>query len=295
MSQVNLDQTAMTPDIQNVQEENPRVKLGQILKKARITRELSYDDVIKATCIRQRIIQALEEGNFNHIGSETYVKGFIKTYAAFLGLVPDTLLALYEENPIKKKYVHPFDMAFPSPISMAPTRKLLFACAFALAFLLVGFTLYDPFSDRSEQKTDVALAKFTSYLEENDKIDNNKPLSVTLTPDENEIDSSPLSLTPVGDPQAMLKQVSKRYNLAQGAENIILEPQKVGWIELYQGDKLVLRTKLMPSSRYFLGKEQHQKLVVKQGNWLQASYQGLPLKMDPVAECNDYSCDMPQN
>lgn len=286
MSRVNKDTEAMTPAQEDTTQSDPRLQLGQILKEARIAKELSYDDVVKATCIRQKIIEALEGGNFNKIGSETYIKGFIKTYATFLGLFPDTLLELYEESPVTKKYVHPFDMAFPSPISMAPTRKLILTCGIALFFLLISFTLYDQHMRAQQDNQDFVLSKFSSYLDEGDKATPEQPQAVAL------VEEAPLM--PFGNPAMILKQVGKRYNLPQGADNIVLDPNQIGWVELYQDDTLILRTKLRPSSRYYMNKEPGQKIVAKEGNWLRASYKGQTIPMSQSQTCNDHFCAIPQ-
>lgn len=287
MSTVNQDKEAMTPAQNDQTHQDPRVQLGHILKQARIRKELSYDDVIEATCIRQKIIEALEEGNFTKIGSETYIKGFIKTYATYLGLLPDTLLALYDENPVTKKYIHPFDMAFPSPITMAPTRKLILTCGLALFFLLTAFTLYENVIYDKVSPQDFVLSKFSSYLNEEGRTPEAEAEEIVEQNDA-------LPMMPYGDPETMIKQVSRQYRVAQGTENIVLEPSKIGWVELYSGDELLLRTKLMPSRRYYLNKEPNQKLVVKEGNWLKASFKGQPLSMDQAPMCNDYTCIMPE-
>ena len=61
-------------------------QIGTSLREARIRRGLELRDVEAVTRIRPRYLQALEEEQFDLLPSPTYVKGFMRTYAEFLGL-----------------------------------------------------------------------------------------------------------------------------------------------------------------------------------------------------------------
>lgn len=60
--------------------------IGSSLREARIKRGLSPGDVHKAIRIRDRYLQALEEERWELLPGDAYVKGFLRTYAEFLGL-----------------------------------------------------------------------------------------------------------------------------------------------------------------------------------------------------------------
>src|SRR5581483_9208311 len=61
-------------------------EIGSSLREARIKRGLSSADVQKAIRIRDRYLQALEEERWELLPGDAYVKGFLRTYADFLGL-----------------------------------------------------------------------------------------------------------------------------------------------------------------------------------------------------------------
>src|SRR5918998_5145221 len=61
-------------------------QIGTSLREARIRRGLDLAEAEAATKIRPRYLQALEEEQFDLLPSPTYVKGFMRTYAEFLGL-----------------------------------------------------------------------------------------------------------------------------------------------------------------------------------------------------------------
>src|SRR5689334_5727175 len=71
-------------------------QIGESLREARTRRSLTPADVHKAIRIRERYLTALEEERWEMLPGEAYVRGFLKTYADFLGL--DGNLYLDEYN-----------------------------------------------------------------------------------------------------------------------------------------------------------------------------------------------------
>src|SRR4051794_32665053 len=61
-------------------------EIGNSLREARARRKLSYDQVEAETKIRAKYIRCLEDEDFDVLPSGTYVKGFLRTYADYLGL-----------------------------------------------------------------------------------------------------------------------------------------------------------------------------------------------------------------
>jgi len=60
--------------------------IGDSLREARTRRGLSAADVQKDLRIRERYLTALEEERWELLPGEAYTKGFLRTYAEFLGL-----------------------------------------------------------------------------------------------------------------------------------------------------------------------------------------------------------------
>src|SRR5207237_4202796 len=61
-------------------------ELGSSLREARSRRQIGIAQIEQATKIRGKYLRALEEEQFDLLPSETYVKGFLRTYADYLGL-----------------------------------------------------------------------------------------------------------------------------------------------------------------------------------------------------------------
>jgi len=61
-------------------------EIGNSLREARHRQQLELSEVEQATKIRSRYLKALEEEAFDALPAQTYVKGFLRTYADYLGL-----------------------------------------------------------------------------------------------------------------------------------------------------------------------------------------------------------------
>jgi cytoskeletal protein RodZ len=77
--------------------------VGQILKEERIKKNLSLEEVERATKIRKKILASLENGDWKNLPSTTFVKGLIKNYGKFLSLDHPELIAFYRREFDEKK------------------------------------------------------------------------------------------------------------------------------------------------------------------------------------------------
>jgi hypothetical protein len=61
-------------------------EIGNSLREARLRRELDFPELEQGTKIRAKYLRALEDENFDQLPASTYIKGFLRTYADYLGL-----------------------------------------------------------------------------------------------------------------------------------------------------------------------------------------------------------------
>jgi cytoskeletal protein RodZ len=61
-------------------------EIGNSLREARVRRGIDFAQAELATKIRGKYLRALEEEQFSLLPAQTYVKGFLRTYAEYLGL-----------------------------------------------------------------------------------------------------------------------------------------------------------------------------------------------------------------
>lgn len=72
--------------------------VGNYLKNARESKNITFQDIEKATRIRAKNLQALEQEQWDQFPSKTYVQGLLKKYAKFLELDEEKLLAYFRRE-----------------------------------------------------------------------------------------------------------------------------------------------------------------------------------------------------
>ncbi len=61
-------------------------EIGTSLREARLRQGLDFPEIEQATKIRSKYLKALEDEQFDLLPAQTYVKGFLRSYAEYLGL-----------------------------------------------------------------------------------------------------------------------------------------------------------------------------------------------------------------
>jgi len=72
--------------------------LGEKLKKLRSEKRFSLNEVSRITRIQAIYLEYLEEGLYEKLPADVYVKGFLRSYADFLGTNEQILIKLYEKE-----------------------------------------------------------------------------------------------------------------------------------------------------------------------------------------------------
>ena len=136
--------------------------IGPTLREARNRRKLDLPEVEAAIKIRVRYLQAMENEEWDALPGGAYTRGFIRTYAAYLGLDGDRLADDYRRATAPPggerapKRVEPVPMGTRSGRAKVPGRLLIAGVCVALAALAVGIGLAggdgagDPSPDASD-------------------------------------------------------------------------------------------------------------------------------------------------
>lgn len=77
-------------------------EIGEMLRQTRREKGLSLKDVQSETKIRQKYLEALENGDFELIPGEVYLKGFLRCYANALGLDGMEVVERYKALKVKE-------------------------------------------------------------------------------------------------------------------------------------------------------------------------------------------------
>lgn len=117
---------------------------GAKLKKIRLEKGLSLEEVHKKTKIHLNVLKAIEEGSIVDL-SPVYLKGFIKIYSKFLGVDFDEQVKVKLTNipPEQSKPVSFIQSASSKMDSLGSFRKIKLSAViiFAVIFLLMIFSL----------------------------------------------------------------------------------------------------------------------------------------------------------
>jgi cytoskeleton protein RodZ len=70
---------------------------GLFLKRERELRNVTLEEIAKTTRIGRRYLEDLEEGRTGNLPAPAFVKGFLASFAKYIGLDPEEVLTYYEE------------------------------------------------------------------------------------------------------------------------------------------------------------------------------------------------------
>lgn len=124
--------------------------VGERLREARESRALTLDQVEAQIHIRRAFLVAMEEDRFHDLPAGPYVRGFIRSYARFLGMAPEEVLSEYQSQTGIRMAMTPIPTILDEPLIIAPSRRSIWPVLFvslmaALALTVVGWYGYARF------------------------------------------------------------------------------------------------------------------------------------------------------
>ncbi|NLP45040.1 MAG: helix-turn-helix domain-containing protein [Peptococcaceae bacterium] len=127
---------------------------GEILRKAREDKGLSYSEVEEITKIRSWYLEALEKENYDILPGRAYTKGFLRTYSRFLGLNSDEIITLYNSSLEAEDFTEfkpPLTPIQSTPVWFRPNVLVIMA---VIAIVIVGGLVYFTKQNGSTQNSD---------------------------------------------------------------------------------------------------------------------------------------------
>jgi len=217
-------------------------ELGQMLKKARLDKGITMDDLQETTKIRKRYLEAIEEGNFKVLPGNFYVRAFIKSYAEAVGLDPNEVLGLYKNvipSPVPDEVQEPLRRSrSKSKVSIKWGSWVTGLLLWAFFILIIGVLYYFISMDTSNPDK-------TITDRDQNKITDKTPLPTlgnnvsALLPSETPTPAPSPTQTPTPTPASAVKLVksvgSTDYYLISGSASMKLDLEIVGdacWFSL---------------------------------------------------------------
>lgn len=157
-------------------------ELGETLQSERLRQGLSIDEVMQQTKVCRRHLEALEEGRIGDLPHPVYVKGFLKAFAAMMGLViPEISMvvdlayeSVVEDNiaPKKRWTAHRESSTHSKPMKKSRPEWIFIPIAL---LLLAGIGVLTWFMFNSSNKTGATKDVDKRQVQESVKNDPAKP------------------------------------------------------------------------------------------------------------------------
>lgn len=121
--------------------------LGERMRRARNEKRIGLPEIAKNTKIQLEYLEYLESGDYGKLPADVYVRGFLKSYADYLGINDEYLIKSFnKEKSIQEnikggsqeiKYAQKINL---NKFSVTP--KLIYIFFISLFFLVLAFYLY---------------------------------------------------------------------------------------------------------------------------------------------------------
>lgn len=108
--------------------------LGQILQRARLARGITLEDAERVTRIPRKYLEALEQEHFSILPAPVYARGFLRSYAGYLGLDPAELLPFFPVGHVEEPKLEPL----PQVKQRKPWTMSGFVALAAVAILILA-------------------------------------------------------------------------------------------------------------------------------------------------------------
>lgn len=166
--------------------------VSDTLREARQSLGYELRDVATMLRIRYPYLKAIEDGRFEELPGTAYAAGFLRSYAEYLGLEPETIIARYKEEAAGNARKQELYFPTPVPEGRVPGGTVLLG-TLVLASIVYGGWYYLSATDRSMVDLVPTLPdRLVSLLD-------NLPFSSTAQPPSSE---SPASVTTAEAPPA---------------------------------------------------------------------------------------------
>ena len=218
--------------------EEQAFSLGGYLRQERERRNISLESIANATRIPLQNLIALERDDFHLLPAQVFVRGFLRTYASYLGIDPKKVLALYEGQTDFLKDSSPKKASAP-PKNIRPLLK--FTLLFFIVALAVGvlFSYFSPKKPVSPPSPPLPAPKASPLQAPSGKT---PPTEVASSP-QKELLKTPAVLAP---PPAPTPDVSEGAKKKERRHVLKIKATEVTWIRIQSDDQKDVEAILQP-------------------------------------------------
>lgn len=117
-----------------------QIPAGEQLKHLREQKNLSVQDIASRLNLEARIIEAIENNNFEMLSAATYVRGYLRSYAKILGVDAETVISSYNQDaPDPPEIIPEVKHVTQTSSSDNPVKAFTYLISLVLVILLVAW------------------------------------------------------------------------------------------------------------------------------------------------------------
>ena len=134
--------------------------VGEIIKAARLEKQMTIEDISHETRINVKYLEAIEANDFDTLPPATFTKGFMQNYAKYVGLDPKNILAIFRRDydSDERGRIIPRGLAEPvrNPINWFTPTTTTIALSVAFGVLILGFFIRQIIAFRSAPSLEIS-------------------------------------------------------------------------------------------------------------------------------------------
>jgi len=229
--------------------------VGKFLKEIRESKKITIEEIAEETKIQKRYLIALEEENFEELPGEAYIKGFLKNYAAALGVAEGEIIKRYNSlKSMKVKEIENKNNEEKEIVHRVERRKVkkinVFLLFFVFFLFLAGIIIFIKQQPEKMEINEIENVQKTAAESEKTAAENNSTeLFVEKTSTNESIDVEKSSLN------------SLKFKFTGSS-----------WIEIKDGDKVVYRGTFYSGKELSIVSKNEIKVVIGNAEAVQISY-----------------------
>ena len=125
------------------------IRIGATFSEERKRKNLTLEEISKATKIREEFLRAIEKGDFKALPSSTYAYGFVRNYAKFLGLPIEKSLALFRREFDEKNNIEVLPRGLSNPREYSVPRFRIGKSMFLVSLIFFAASAFLIFQYRA--------------------------------------------------------------------------------------------------------------------------------------------------
>lgn len=268
--------------------QNEEETVGALLRRTRLAKNQDLRDIASYLCIRYQFLDALENGRYKELPGEAYANGFIRSYAAYLGLNPADMISRYKQEFFSqaKREKELYMMSPQETENILPAPKILIASA---ALLLIAFGIWQSSSKNKEMPLPVVSESVDSItvvdqsypLQQEEQIAASAkedavapvppvppvpPVKPEYKEDEEGNSSAPVVAEEVAEEKVAEPPRPRIYGQKNQNPRLILIAKEETWIEVTREDTVLFSRLLNAGDQYWVSSNRPEELFLKTGN-----------------------------